>query len=525
MAAAPPAPNASPQPLAALVAALSDAGLLAGAVEGDLAGVSVTGVAHDSRAVGRGALFVAIRGETSDGHQFLDAAAERGAVAAVVAADWPGVDTRPLGKGTRPSGAVLVPVTDTRAALGEVAVAFYGRASERLDLLGVTGTNGKTTTGFLLHHLLTATGRKSGLVGTVETRIGTASYASAFTTPDALALAALLRRMADDGCDACAMEVSSHALAQDRVHGLDFRAAVFTNLTHDHLDYHHTLESYASAKRRLFDSLAPAAVAAVNVDDPFHSTMTASTPARVVTYGSSAGAHVRVDVLANAVGGLQLRLDGYERRFRLAGAFNALNLAASYAVGRDLGIPAAEALDALADAPGVPGRFETTSSPDGVLGVVDYAHTPDALENVLRTAREMMGDRGRMWVVFGAGGDRDRTKRPEMGAAAERWADHVVLTSDNPRSEDPWAIIRQIGAGLDRPTRAVVEPDRAAAIAWVAASAAPGDVVIIAGKGHESVQVIGDDARPFDDREHLRGALARRRGAEPVGPTPLEEAA
>jgi UDP-N-acetylmuramoyl-L-alanyl-D-glutamate--2,6-diaminopimelate ligase len=476
--------------------------------------------------VGRGTLFVAIRGDKADGHQFIDAAASSGAIAAVVAADWHGVDPGPLGKGTRSSGAVLVPVTDSRAALGEIATAFYGRPADRLSLLGVTGTNGKTTTAFLLHHMLTAAGRRTGLVGTVETRIGPTHYASTHTTPDALALASLLRVMADDGCVACAMEVSSHALDQDRVHGLPFRAGVFTNLTHDHLDYHHTVESYAAAKRKLFDTLPASAVAVVNADDPYHEVMTASTPARVVRYGAGAGVDVRVEVLENALSGLYMRLDGHVRRFRMAGAFNALNLAAAYAVGRDLGLTADEALDGLASAPGVPGRFETAQSDDGVLGIVDYAHTPDALENVLRTARDMMGARGRLWAVFGAGGDRDRSKRPEMGAIAEQLADRVVLTSDNPRSEEPAAILRDIAAGLERPTRAVVEADRAAAIAWVASSAAPGDVVVVAGKGHETVQIVGDEVRPFDDREHLRDAFARRTGAAAVGPgRPVEAAA
>jgi UDP-N-acetylmuramoyl-L-alanyl-D-glutamate--2,6-diaminopimelate ligase len=527
----PPAPLVPPQPLDGLVAALRSAGLLAGAPEGATAGVAVASVAHDSRAVRPGALFVAVQGEHADGHQFLDAAAASGAVAALVAADGPGVEPRPLGKGTRPSGVVLVPVTDTRAALGEVAVAFYGRPGERLDLLGITGTNGKTTTAFLLHHLLETTGRSTGLVGTVETRIGRARYATTHTTPDALALAALLRRMADDGCAACAMEVSSHALEQERVRGLAFRAAVFTNLTHDHLDYHGTVEAYAAAKRKLFDGLGADAVAVVNADDRQHAAMTSGSGARVVTYGTTEGADVRVEVLENALAGLRLRLDGHERRFRLAGAFNALNLAAAYAVGRDLGLSAAEALDALADAPGVPGRFETFGSADGVLGVVDYAHTPDALENVLRTARDLMrrpegAPAGCLWVVFGCGGDRDRAKRPAMGAIAERLADRLVLTSDNPRSEDPLDILRDVRGGLTRPAGVLIEPDRAAAIARATAAAAPGDVVVVAGKGHEPYQIVGSEVRAFDDRAHVRAALAHRAGAPPEGPrAPMEAAA
>jgi UDP-N-acetylmuramoyl-L-alanyl-D-glutamate--2,6-diaminopimelate ligase len=427
--------------------------------------------------------------------------------------------TSPLGKGKRLSGAacVLVPVTDTRAALGELANAFYGAPSRRLDLLGVTGTNGKTTTAFLLYRLLTALGVKTGLVGTVENRIGERVVETIYTTPEAIELNALLRAMVDAGCGACAMEVSSHGLALDRVRGQRFRAAVFTNLTHDHLDFHGTHEHYRASKKRLFDGLGAGAVAVVNRDDAAWVEMVADTAAPVVTYGTDPMATVRVEVLENALSGLHLRLDGQERTFRLAGAFNALNLAAAYAVGRALGYDRDAVLDVLAEAPGVPGRFETVRSTDGVLGVVDYAHTPDALENVLRTARGMMGEAegkpsGRLWAVFGCGGDRDRTKRPVMGRAAEALADRVVLTSDNPRTEDPDAILTEIRAGLAHPERVLTIPDRAEAISHAAAEAAPGDVVVVAGKGHEDYQIVGTAKRPFDDRRELRAAFERRTG-------------
>ena len=414
-----------------------------------------------------------------------------------------------MGKGERLPGAAFVPTTDTRAALAEIAADVYGRPGDDLALLGVTGTNGKTTTVFLLHHLLTALGQTAGLVGTVENRIGAERYATQFTTPEAPALQRLLRAMVEAGCSHAAMEVSSHGLALDRVGGLAFDVAIFTNLTQDHLDYHRTFEEYEAAKKRLFDGLAADAVAIVNADDPAHTRMTADSAARVVTYGTSPDADVRVEVVENAVDGLTLRLGGAERRFRMAGRFNALNLAAAYAAGVALGFKDSDVLDALADAPGVPGRFETVRG-GGVLGVVDYAHTPDALDNVLATAREIVPDGRQLWAVFGCGGDRDAGKRPQMAHVAETLADRVVITSDNPRTEDPDAILDDVEAGLSAPEAALRIPDRAAAIAAAAEQAQPGDVVVVAGKGHETYQIIGTERRHFDDREALRDALSTR---------------
>ena len=414
-----------------------------------------------------------------------------------------------MGKGERLPGAAFVPTTDTRAALAEIAADVYGRPGDDLALLGVTGTNGKTTTVFLLHHLLTALGQTAGLVGTVENRIGAERYATQFTTPEAPALQRLLRAMVEAGCSHAAMEVSSHGLALDRVGGLAFDVAIFTNLTQDHLDYHRTFEEYEAAKKRLFDGLAADAVAIVNADDPAHTRMTADSAARVVTYGTSPDADVRVEVVENAVDGLTLRLGGAERRFRMAGRFNALNLAAAYAAGVALGFKDSDVLDALADAPGVPGRFETVRG-GGVLGVVDYAHTPDALDNVLTTAREIVPDGRQLWAVFGCGGDRDAGKRPQMAHVAETLADRVVITSDNPRTEDPDAILDDVEAGLSAPEAALRIPDRAAAIAAAAEQAQPGDVVVVAGKGHETYQIIGTERRHFDDREALRDALSTR---------------
>ena len=505
--------HVAPQALGALMRPLQSRGLV-GEVVGP-ADVLVSDVTIDSRAAASGSLFAAVTPDTlggRDGHQFVDDALARGAVAALVSDEWlaarEGTSApAPLGKGERLPGAAFVPATDTRAALAEVAAGIFGRPGDDLALLGVTGTNGKTTTVFLLHHLLTALGVEAGMVGTVENRIGTARYATAFTTPEAPALQRFLRACAEAGCTHAAMEVSSHGLALDRVGALDFDVAVFTNLTHDHLDYHGTPEAYEAAKKSLFDRLGANATAVVNRDDPAWERMVADTEAAVVTYGTHPEAGVRVEVLENAVDGLTLRLDGVERRVRLAGRFNALNLAGAYAAGLALGYDAGAVLDALAEATGVPGRFETVRA-GGVLGVVDYAHTPDALDNVLRTAREIVPEGSELWVVFGAGGDRDRTKRPEMADVASRLADRVVITSDNPRTEDPAAIIEDVAMGLVKPAEEIV--DRAEAIAFAAEHAEAGDVIVVAGKGHETYQIVGAERRDFDDRAALRDALTSR---------------
>ncbi len=507
-----PPVHVAPQAVAALAERLGERGRLAGPVVGPTDAL-IEGVTIDSRQAGPGVLFAAVSPDTlggRDGHGFVDEALARGASGALVSADWLANQT-----GGRLPGVAFLAAADTRAALAELAAEVYGRPGDGLGLIGVTGTNGKTTTVFLLHHLLTTLGVTAGLVGTVENRIGTERYATAFTTPEAPTLQRLLRAMVEGGCTAAAMEVSSHGLALDRVGALGFDVAVFTNLSHDHLDYHGTAAEYEAAKKKLFDGLAEGTVAIVNADDPASERMTADTAARVVTYGTAAGADVRVEVVDNSLGGLRLRLDGDERTYKMLGRFNALNLAATYAAGLALGYRQSDVLDALADAPGVPGRFETVRG-GGVLGVVDYAHTPDALDNVLATAREIVPAGNALWVVFGAGGDRDAGKRPEMAAVAEQRADRVVLTSDNPRTEDPEAILDDVAAGLagrpgaDPNASATRIASRAEAIGWAAEHAASGDVVVVAGKGHETYQIVGDERRDFDDRAVLRDALTAR---------------
>lgn len=494
------------QPLEHLLAPIRQAGLLE-ATAGDLQ-TPIRHLAHDSRLAQPDTCFFALPGGTVDGHLFIDKAVYHGATAVIC--ERPPEDDLPELR-------AIARVSDARAAMAEAAAVFFGRPSQALRLLGVTGTNGKTTTSFLLHEALTALGETAGLIGTIDVRVGQTASGATHTTPDSLALNALLAEMVEAGCTSCAIEVSSHALDQRRVRGQEFAAAVFTNLTHDHLDYHETFEAYRAAKASLFSSLPAGATAVVNRDDPSWPFMVKGTAAEVVTYGrdasgaaadpSATSADVVYRIDQNLVTGLRLAIDGADvRRFRLAGAFNAANLAAAYTTLRALGYPQSEALDALADAPPVPGRLQTLRprdagvDADGPIAVVDYAHTPDALDNVLQTVREMVPAGGTLTVVFGCGGDRDRAKRPAMGRLAAELADRVILTNDNPRTEDPAAILAEIAAGMPAPPDGVY-PDRAEAIRAAIDSAGPEDVIVIAGKGHENYQIVGDERRHFDDSE------------------------
>lgn len=465
--------------------------------------IAIDHLANDSRKVGPNGLFVAIKGEQADGHLFIDKAVKNGAIAIVC-------EVMPEHARERFSGITFVRVSNARAALAELGAAFYGDPSRQLRMVGVTGTNGKTTTAFLIHHLLTSLGHKTGLIGTIEIRLGRSALESNLTTPDTLDINRLLRQMADDGCTACAMEVSSHALDQDRVRGIDFDVALFTNLTRDHLDYHPSLQHYLAAKKKLFDQLGPGATALYNIDDPAGPQMVADTPARVRSYGRTPGADLRMEVLENRVEGLRLRIDGHEQTFRLVGLFNAYNLLAAYGAGLALGYAAAEVLDALAVAAPVPGRFEILRFDGGPTVIVDYAHTPDALENVLRTINETKSATAQTWCVFGCGGNRDRSKRRIMGSIAEQYADRVIVTSDNPRTEDPEVIMNDIRRGMSRPAEVFWIVDRREAIREAATRARPGDVVLIAGKGHETYQVVGTEKRHFDDREEARKAFEER---------------
>ena len=486
--------------LTSLVGRLSERGLVR-RTEGIADDMRVGLLVSDSREAAPNSVFVAVRGAISDGHLFIDKAANNGAIAVVCEA-VPG-EVR-----SRPSGTAFIEVTDSRAALAEAASLQFGDPSRALRIVGVTGTNGKTTTSFLVHHLLNELGERAGLLGTILNDLGDAPVPATLTTPDPLFLQRALRTMLDRGCKACAMEVSSHALDQQRVGAVEFDAGVFTNLTPEHLDYHPTMDAYLAAKKRLFDGLPSGASAIYNADDPAGERMVADTLAQRISYGRRPGAAVRVRVEENGIGGLLLGLDDRIARFRLVGLFNAYNLAAAYGVGLALGYESEQVLEALQSAPPVPGRFQQLDGSGGRTVVIDYAHTPDALQNVLETASELRPPGVALWCVFGCGGDRDRTKRPVMGGIAERYADRVIVTSDNPRSEDPEAIMRDIEKGMDQPDRAMWIADRRRAIEAAAEASRPGDVVLIAGKGHETYQIVGTERLPFDDHEEAKRAFA-----------------
>jgi UDP-N-acetylmuramoyl-L-alanyl-D-glutamate--2,6-diaminopimelate ligase len=469
------------------------------------ADLEVKGVAAHSRQVQRGYVFVAVRGTRDHGLDHLAEALQRGA--AVVVSEDPA---------TLPRGVAHLRVADARLALARIATAFFGQPAHYLSVAGITGTNGKTTVAHLLRDILRAHGARPGMIGTVCHEMGDRVIPSDRTTPDAPELQAMLAQMRHADCHAAVMEVSSHALDQRRVEGIDFDVAVFTNLTRDHLDYHPDLEAYFEAKARLFSGLGRGdkdARAVINVDDPWGLRLLDRVPAGVplFTYGLAATAMVRAEEI-------ELRPEG--TRFRLCtpwgdtplatpllGRFNVLNLLAAAAAAGSLGVPLATLARVLAAAPGAPGRLERVPAP-GHHVFVDYAHTPDALENVLATLREITP--GRLICVFGCGGDRDRGKRPAMGAAAARGADFSILTSDNPRTEDPLAILRDIAEGLPPDTPHLVQPDRALAIAEGLDRLQPGDVLLIAGKGHERFQEVGRTRLEFDDREVAARLIARR---------------
>ena len=480
----------------------------------------LTGVVHDSRAVSPGAVFVAIRGQRADGVEYAAQAIARGAAAVV--AETPA-----------PAG-VSVPwlrTTDSRLALAELASIFHGRPSEELTVVGVTGTNGKTTITYLLASVFDAAGLPCGRIGTVTVRVGPApgdERDASHTTPESSELQRLLREMADRGCRACAIEVSSHALVLHRVAYLRFAAAIFTNLTRDHLDFHHDMQHYFEAKRRLFEMLPAGAPAIVNVDDPRGVELSRGLP-RVLTYAIDRPADVRATGVHASLDGLAFDVETprgvIALRSPLVGRPNVYNILAvvGAAVGLDLPLPAIQ--EGIARLAHVPGRFQVVSSAaDNIRVIVDYAHTDDALKNLLETARPLT--HGRLITVFGCGGDRDRTKRPLMGAVASRLSDLVVLTSDNPRSEDPDRIIEEIKLGIVPPadpgapkraaTPFVTHTDRRVAIDQAIRSARPGDLVLIAGKGHEKYQVIGSRTLPFDDVEVAHAALTERRAASQV---------
>ena len=462
-----------------------------GQVRGD-AGTLVTDVALDTRKVVPGALFCCVPGARVDGHDLAGKALDAGAAALCV--------QRPLDL-----EAPQLLVGRVRDVLAPLAVTFFDHPSRRLELVGVTGTNGKTTTTFLLEAIFRAAGRTPGVLGTVEVRVGDVHRAAVHTTPEAPDLQRLLAEMADAGVRSAAMEVSSHGLALRRVDGTRFRAAIFTNLTQDHLDFHTDLDDYYQAKRRLFTA-AFTPLGVVNLDDPHGRLLASTAEVAVVTTGTAADADWRATEVAASLEGTSFRLrsPAGERpvRLRLAGQFNVANALGALAAADALGIDLDTAVAGLESLAGVPGRFERVDAGQPFTVLVDYAHTPDSLDNLLRAARAVTG--GRVIVVFGCGGDRDRAKRPLMGEIAGRLADVAVVTSDNPRSEAPEAIVAQVAEGVARatgPDGFLVEVDRRAAIRAALAMAGPGDAVLVAGKGHEQGQEFAGGRKvPFDDR-------------------------
>ncbi|MDR0429156.1 MAG: UDP-N-acetylmuramoyl-L-alanyl-D-glutamate--2,6-diaminopimelate ligase [Tannerellaceae bacterium] len=460
----------------------------------------VTNIQPDSRKVTAGSLFVAVRGTAADGHAYIENAVEKGAVA-VVCEEVPEA---------LKAKTTFIVVKDSADVLGKLMAAWYDYPSDQLILVGVTGTNGKTTIATLLYEMFREMGHKAGLISTVCNYIDGEAFPTDHTTPDALVLHALLAQMVEAGCEYAFMEISSHAVDQKRISGLSFDGGIFTNLTRDHLDYHKTVNNYLQAKKKFFDNLPATAFALTNLDDKNGSVMLQNTAARKLTYSLRAMADFKGKIIESHFEGTELLINGQDVMVHFVGRFNAYNLLAVYGAAIALGKEPEEVLVVLSTLRSVSGRFETIPSPLGYTAIVDYAHTPDALVNVLNGIREVLANRGRIITVVGAGGNRDKGKRPIMAKEAACLSDQVILTSDNPRFEDPDDIINDMvsglaGADLDR---TLCITDRTQAIKTAAALAKKGDVILVAGKGHEDYQDIKGVKHHFDDREKLRELFA-----------------
>jgi len=456
--------------------------------------IVVSGVQIDSRKASHRSVFVAVKGAAADGHQFINKAIEQGAVA-IVCEDVPS---------EKKEGVTYIQTSDSAEAAGVMAHNFYDQPSSKLKLVGVTGTNGKTTIATLLYKLFTCLGYECGLISTVENMINGQVIPSTHTTPDAVSLNALLKQMVDAGCEYAFMEVSSHAVHQRRIAGLEFAGALFSNITHDHLDYHKTFDEYIKAKKGFFDGLSASAFAITNIDDKRGAVMLQNTAAKKLSYSLRSMADFKGKILDNGLSGLAMTINDQEVHFRLIGEFNAYNLLAVYGAAVSLGQDKQEVLQCLSNTTGAEGRFDYTISPkDKVIAIVDYAHTPDALINVLATIKKLRQGKEQVITVVGCGGDRDRTKRPVMGEVACEHSDRVIFTSDNPRTEDPMQIIADIENGLSVSAKRkyISIPDRTQAIKTAISMAQPEDIVLIAGKGHEKYQEINGVKHHFDDKE------------------------
>ena len=463
--------------------------------------VEITGVNIDSRRIQPGHLFVAIKGTQVDGHSFIQKAIDLGA-AAILCEDMPEA---------RAEGVTYVQVASTEDAVGPVATLFYGDPTSRLKLVGVTGTNGKTTIATLLYNMFRKMGHKCGLLSTVCNYIEDETIPTSHTTPDPIELNALLKRMVDAGCEYAFMECSSHAIAQKRIGGLKFTGGLFTNLTRDHLDYHKTFENYRDAKKAFFDSLPKSAFAITNADDKNGMFMVQNTKATVKTYSTRSMADFKARILECHFEGMYLEVDGHEVGVQFIGKFNVSNLLAVYGAAVMLGKHPEDILLVMSTLKSVSGRLEPIYSPEGYTAIVDYAHTPDALENVLKAIHEVLNGKGKVITVCGAGGNRDKGKRPIMAQEAVRQSDRVIITSDNPRFEEPQDIINDMLAGLNsqQMKKVVSIVDRKEAIRTACMLAQKGDVILIAGKGHEDYQEIKGVKHHFDDREVVRDIFAQ----------------
>ena len=458
-----------------------------GDMERDICGVQI-----DSRQVADGHLFIAVRGTVADGHNYIGKALEKGAVAILCETIPEDADEK----------VTYVKVENTEQVVGQVATTFYGDPTSKMKLVGVTGTNGKTTIATVLYEMFRYMGHKVGLLSTVCNYIDGEAIPTEHTTPDPITLNALLAQMVEAGCEYAFMEVSSHSIVQNRIGGLTFAGGLFTNITRDHLDYHKTFAEYLRCKKLFFDNLPKSAIALINADDRNGAVMVQNTKAQVVTYSVKGLADHTARILEQSFEGMQLKIDGVETWVRLIGEHNAYNLLAIYSTAVCLGMDAQETLVALSRLESAPGRLENLQGPKDLSVVIDYAHTPDALENVLGTLRAIAPER-QLICLFGCGGDRDKTKRPEMAQVAEKLADRLVITSDNPRTEVPEAIIEDIRKGLS-PAAAVktlVITDRREAIRTAILTAPEGATILVAGKGHETYQIVGHEKHPFDEKQ------------------------
>ena len=461
--------------------------------------VDVADITFDSRKVSQGTLFFAVKGTQVDGHDYIDGAIEKGASVVVC-------EKLPRKKA---ENVTYVKVDNSAYVLGVGASNFFGNPSEKLKLVGVTGTNGKTTIATLLYRLFTEAGYSCGLLSTIENIVNREVVPSTHTTPDPIELNTLLQQMVDKGCEFAFMEVSSHSVAQDRIAGLHFAGGIFTNLTHDHLDYHKTMANYRNAKKKFFDGLPQSAFALTNLDDKNGAFMLQNTQARKLSYALKHDADFKGVIMESHFDGMLLKVNGIEMFTQLVGGFNASNLLAIYGAATALGFNKDELLVEISKLRGANGRFDMVHSEQGIVGIVDYAHTPDALENVLVTINEVRCHKETLITVVGCGGNRDTTKRPEMAAVAVKLSDRVILTSDNPRNEDPDEIIRQMKAGVAEEDRGKVLSitNRREAIRTAVALAKRGDIILLAGKGHENYQEINGVKNHFDDKEVLSEAL------------------